>query len=147
MSISRLILPTVCILLGIGLQAAGQDEPTTRHAVVDATDKAAIAEHMGKRVVIVGQVSTAEWSASGKVMNIDFEGAEESRMLAVVFERNRQRLDEVFNGDLAKALTGAKVRLMGELQEYGGRDERWKGRPQIIIDRSSQITITEPAGE
>jgi hypothetical protein len=138
-------LTLLALVATIALIARGGDDPTTQHTVLDAADKQAIAQHMGQEVVVVGQIATAAWSASGKVMNIDFVGAEESRMLAVVFERNRKTLDEMFNGDLAAALTGAKVRLMGRLQEYGGRDERWKGRPQIIIDRSSQITITEPA--
>jgi hypothetical protein len=80
-------------------------------------------------------------------MNIEFKNAEESRLLAVLFERNRERFDEAFNGDVGKALTGAKVRLTGKLVEYGGKDEKWKGRPQIIIDRATQITITEPAKE
>lgn len=120
-------------------------DPTTQHAVVDATDKAALAAHLGQFVVVVGEVSSAEWSSTGKVMNIDFKGAEESRLLAVVFERNRARLDEMFNGDLAKSLRGAKVRLNGRLEEYGGRVESFKGRPQLILDRSSQITIVEPA--
>jgi hypothetical protein len=127
--------------------ARGGDDPTTQHTVISASDKKAIDENMGKEVVIVGEIASAAWSGSGKVMNVEFKDADESRLLAVVFERNRERLDEMFNGDLAKALTGAKVRLMGKLQEYGGRDEKWKGRPQIIIDRSSQITIIEPAKE
>lgn len=133
------------LLLAVAVRAG--DDPTTQHTVIEATDKAAIAEHMGEEVVVVGEVSSAAWSASGKVMNVEFKGAEESRLLAVVFERNRQRMDEAFNGDVAKALTGAKVRLMGRLAEYGGRNEEWKGRPQIIIERTSQVTITEPAKE
>jgi DNA/RNA endonuclease YhcR with UshA esterase domain len=123
------------------------EDPTTQHTVIDASDKKAIDESMGKDVIITGQISTAAWSSTGKVMNIEFVDARESRLLAVVFERNREKLDEMFNGDLAKALTGAKVRLMGTLQEYGGKSEAWKGRPQIIIDRPSQITIVEPAKE
>jgi hypothetical protein len=138
-------LTLIALLATIVLVARAGDDPTTQHTVVDATDKDAIAGHMGQEVVVVGEIATAAWSASGKVMNIDFKGADQSRLLAVVFERNRKTLDEMFNGDLATALSGAKVRLTGRLQEYGGRDERWKGRPQIIIERSSQITITEPA--
>ena len=137
------ILAAAVLLMCLVVRAG--DDPTTQHTVIDANDKAAIAENMGREVVVVGTVSQAAWSASGKVMNIEFQGAEESRLLAVVFERNRRRMDEAFNGDLAKALTGAKVRLMGRLEEYGGRDERWKGRPQMILDRTGQITITELA--
>ena len=139
------VVATASVEPGQTPAASAPRDPTTQHAVLDATDKAAIAEHMGQFVVVVGEVSVAEWSKSGKVMNIDFKGAEESRLLAVVFDRNKARLDEMFGGDLAKALTGAKVRINGKLEEYGGKAEAFKGRPQIIIDRSSQITIVEPA--
>ena len=84
-------------------------------------------------------------SRSGKVMNIEFAGASESGLLAVIFERTRADMDGAFGGDVGKALTGAKVRLKGTLQPYGGRVEAMKGRPQIIVNRGDQITIVEPA--
>lgn len=123
----------------------GQDKPSTAPGIIDASDKAAIDAAMEKDVIVQGVVEKAEWSRSGKVMNIDFRNCAESRMLAVVFERNRQKLDESYGGDLAKALSGAKVRIKGTIKPYGGRSEAMKGRPQIIIDFPQQITIVEPA--
>lgn len=118
-------------------------EPATQPSVVDAADKEAIAANMNKDVVLEGTVSRAEWSRSGAVMNIDFKGADESRMLAVIFQRTRERMDEAFAGDIAKTLTGAKVRIRGRIVEYGGRAESFRGRPQIIINAPAQITILE----
>ena len=121
-----------------------QEPPSTRPSVIDVTNKAAVAAAMNTDAIVEGVVERAGWSRSGKVMNIEFKGAE-SGLLAVVFERKRQQLDEAFAGDLAKALTGAKVRINGRIQPYGGRVESMKGRPQIIIEDGHQITIVEKA--
>jgi hypothetical protein len=127
----------MCLLL--------QDAPATMPVIIDASDKAAIDAAMGKDVTIEGVIDVAAWSRTGRVMNIEFKNSEQSRLLAVVFDRNRVKLDEAFGGDLARSLTGAKVRISGTLKPYGGRSEAMKGRPQIIIDFSQQITIVEPA--
>jgi DNA/RNA endonuclease YhcR with UshA esterase domain len=132
-------------LIGSG-GAAQVDGPATRQAVIDATDDAALRARMNQAVIVRGTVARAEWSRSGKVMNIDFEGAGENGLMAVVFERNRKTLDTAFGGDLAKALGGAEVRIDGEIKPYGGRVEAFKDRPQIIIERVNQITIVRPAG-
>ena len=133
---------TVAGLL-IGTQLLlGQTAPSTHPVVVDVADKAAVDAAMDREAIVEGVVDRAEWSRSGKVMNIEFKGAENG-LLAVVFERKRQQLDEAFAGDLSKALTGAKVRLRGTIKPYGGRAESMKGRPQVIIEDGHQITIVE----
>lgn len=132
----------VLLLVAVLVRA---DEPATQQVVIDASDKAAIDANMEKQVIIKGEIKLAEWSKSGKVMNIEFANTEESKLLAVIFDRNRKAMDEAYSGDVAKTLTGAKVRLEGVLKPYGGKAESMKGRPQIIIDRITQITIVEPA--
>ena len=131
------------LLIGTQLLFA-QTAPSTHPVVIDVTDKAAVEAAMDREAVVEGVVERAEWSRSGKVMNIEFKGAENG-LLAVVFERKRQQLDEAFAGDLAKALTGAKVRVRGTIKPYGGRAAAMKGRPQIIIEDGQQITILEKA--
>jgi DNA/RNA endonuclease YhcR with UshA esterase domain len=129
----------------IGLPSLrGQEASTTQPSVIDVTDTAAVVAAMDRDVVVEGIVDRAEWSRSGKVMNIGFKGAENG-LLAVVFERRRAQLDQQYAGDLARALSGAKVRLKGTIKPYGGRVESMKGRPQIIIDDGHQITILEKA--
>lgn len=134
----------VSVLLLIAVFARAE-EPATQQVVIDASDKSAIEANMEKQVIIKGEIKLAEWSKSGKVMNIEFANTEESKLLAVIFEKNRKAMDEAYSGDIAKTLTGAKVRLEGVLKPYGGKAESMKGRPQIIIDRITQITIVEPA--
>lgn len=134
----------VSVLLLVAIFARAE-EPATQQVVIDASDKSAIEANMEKQVIIKGEIKLAEWSKSGKVMNIDFANTEESKLLAVIFEKNRKAMDEAYSGDVAKTLTGAKVRLEGILKPYGGKAESMKGRPQIIIDRITQITIVEPA--
>ncbi|HRK29949.1 MAG TPA: hypothetical protein PLD59_02640 [Tepidisphaeraceae bacterium] len=123
---------------------ASRADDAAQIPVIDASDKATIDANMDKSVIIKGRISLAEWSRSGKVMNIEFENSKESGLLAVIFEKSRKAMDEAFGGDVGKSLTGASVRLEGVLKEYGGRAESMKGRPQIIIDRITQITIVEP---
>jgi DNA/RNA endonuclease YhcR with UshA esterase domain len=128
--------------------AQAQDSGATTQpasAVIQASDKEAIAAAMGNQVVVEGTIASAAWSRSGKVMNIEFADTSESGLLAVIFERSRADMDAAFGGDIGKALTGSKVRLKGTLQPYGGRSEAMKGRPQIIINRGDQITIVEAA--
>ena len=121
-----------------------QESPSTHPSVIDVTDPAAVAAAMGQDAIVDGVVERAEWSRSGKVMNIEFKGAEDG-LLAVAFDRKRQQLDEAFAGDVSKALTGARVRIRGAIKPYGGRVESMKGRPQIIIEDGHQITILEKA--
>jgi len=136
---------TFAVSLTLLCLIARSQEPTTQPAVIDVSDKDGMTANMNKEVLVEGTVSKAEWSRTGAVMNIDFRNAEQTRFMAVVFVRQRQKMDEAFGGDVAKALTGAKVRVKGKLQEYGGRSESFKGRPQIILNETTQITIVEPA--
>lgn len=124
---------------------APKQDDSTKQIVIDASDKEAISANMGNKVVIKGEIVSAKWSNSGKVMNIRFKGTEKSRLAAVIFERHREAMDKAYAGDVGKALTGAKVRIEGELAEYGGKVEALKGTPQIIISQVTQITIVEAA--
>jgi hypothetical protein len=121
-------------------------DPTTQPVLLDVSQsRAAFDDARGKDVVVQGIVSSAQWSASGKVMNIEFRNAGRSRFLAVAFERIRAKLDEGFGGDAPKAFTGAKIRIHGTLETYGGAVESMKGRPQIVIASGDQVTILELA--
>jgi DNA/RNA endonuclease YhcR with UshA esterase domain len=136
------VFVVVVALLGAAHPVLAQDAPSTHPVVIDVTDKAAVEAAMNRDAIVEGVVERAEWSRSGKVMNIEFKDAGNG-LLAVVFDRKRQQLDQAFAGDLGKALTGAKVRIKGTIKPYGGRVESMKGRPQIIIDDGHQITIME----
>jgi DNA/RNA endonuclease YhcR with UshA esterase domain len=125
-------------------EEASPSSDATKTEVVDVADTAAVKAMMGKDVILVGTVKVSEWSRSGRVMNIEFDDGE-TKLLVVLFERSRESFDKAFGGDVAKALKGAKVRVTGKLEEYGGRDEKMKGRPQVILNRASQLTIVTPA--
>lgn len=130
----------------LALAAHAQLTPTTQPLLIDATNKRALESAMGREVTIQGTISTAAWSRSGAVMNIDFKGADESRFFAVVFQRSKADFDQAFNGDFSKTVTGAKVRLKGKLELYGGQQESFKGRPQLVLSRADQVTVVETAG-
>jgi len=67
-------------------------------------------------------------------MRIELKDTAESKVIGVLFEKKRAEFDEAFAGDVAKALSGKHVRLHGRLKDY-------KGRPEIVLDQVSQITI------
>jgi hypothetical protein len=117
-------------------------QPTDGQGVVKADDEAGLKAAIGKEINIDGIVEKAEWSRSGKVMNIEFK---DSVLLGAVFERDSKALNEAFNGDFAKAITGAKVRIKSKLENYGGKDKKLEGRPQVIIKKVYQVTVLEPA--
>jgi DNA/RNA endonuclease YhcR with UshA esterase domain len=67
-------------------------------------------------------------------MNAKFK---DSDLQVAAFSRIKDQLDKAFSGDAAKTLTGAKVRIRGKVAPY-------KGKPEIMISQTSQITILEP---
>ena len=140
-TLSRLRLLPALLLLGLLLPTALAREPS-KLPVLQAGDAAGLKDHFGQTALVEGRVKSAEWSDSGKVMNITFDAAD-SGLLAVVFERTGKRFDEAFAGDFSKAVTGRRVRVKGEIQPYGGYDERLKGRPQTILNSPEQVTILE----
>lgn len=117
---------------------AAQEAP---FVVIAATDTAALKAAIGQDVLVEGTVDRAEWSRSGKVINIEFKGASADGFIAVAFDRIRKQLDESFNGDFAKTMTGATVRLRGKLEASGAKDPKFANRPQLIINDPSQVTI------
>lgn len=117
------------------------DVGAAQMVVLDATDTAGLRAAVGKMVVVDATVASAEWSKSGKVLVVRFEGVGPDGFQAVVFDRDRKRLDEAFTGDLAGMLPGKTVKLRGVLIEYAGRQQSQAGRPELILKNDSQITV------
>jgi DNA/RNA endonuclease YhcR with UshA esterase domain len=139
------VMVMISLLCSAGF-VLGQDEAEEEKQgppLIQVSDADGIAAEMGNEVIIEGTVERAEWSRSGKVMNIDFKDAADPKLLVVVFERVREKFDEAFGGDLSEAITGKKVRVKGKLNTYGGQVEAFKDRPQIIMNAPSQLTILE----
>ena len=139
---------TAALALGVfaGTPALGADAkapPATAPAAVaaDAGDKPALEANAGKLVVVTGTVTTAEWSKSGKVMNVEFK---DSPLLVAVFEKNKEAVNAAFGGDAAKAWAGAKITISGKLGVYGGKVKALEGRPQMIVVDPKQVTVVEP---
>ena len=114
--------------------------------VIKATDTAALKAAVGKQVMVTGTVKSAEWSRSGKVMAMQFEGADAEGFQAVIFEKSRKSMDAQYAGDVAKSVVGRKVEVKGRLQMYGGRLATKAGRPELVISRDSQLTLVEGGG-
>lgn len=134
----RAILATATLILLSSL-ALAQDttQPTSQPTSVDPTDTAACQAAEGKQAVIEGKVTKAAWSKSGKTMSAHFTKGADSFEL-VIFARKKDDMDKAFGGDVAAALNGATVKATGEIKDY-------RGRPEMIIDDASQLTIEQPA--
>lgn len=114
-----------------------QDQPE----LIDVTDKPRLEAAKGRMVVIRGKVSSAEWSDSGKVLNIEFENA--PHIMAAAFEKNREKLDAAFGGDFAKSILGGIVRFDGTISDYGGFTPKYKNGLQIVVSQPTQVTIVQ----
>lgn len=137
---TALALALFCAVMLAHGAATGADEPS-RIPIIEATDVAALREHLGQRIYVMGTVESARWSGTGKVMNIEFNGGQRRGLLAVVFENRGKQFDAAWAGDFSKSITGKRVRLYGEVDEYGGYDEAFKGRPQMILNSPEQVTL------
>lgn len=148
----RNILWIVIVSLTFGLALADDppasqpsSQPASAPVIVDAADKDAVTKALNTDCILEGVIRLAEWSKTNTVCNIEFSGNENSQARAVIFSRSREDLDPAFGGDVAKALSGAKVRLKGKLRPSNAKSAQLKGRPEMVISRAGQITILEPA--
>ena len=140
----KLLRPGLVLLLfALALPALAQQEPSLV-PMADAHDNARLLDLIGRRAIVTGTIQSAQWSDSGKVMNITFDGPD-TGLLAVVFERNKARFDKAFLGDFAKTVVGRRVRLTGQIETYGGYVESLKGRPQMVLDSPDAVTLVEVA--
>jgi DNA/RNA endonuclease YhcR with UshA esterase domain len=127
------ITGTILLLCGIARANDAATQPTSQPAVMDLTDNAAMKDAEGKNIVIEGKVVEANWSSSGKVMWATFSDDRDGLEL-VIFSSHKETMDKAFGGDVATALEGAKVRVKGTIKLY-------HGRPEMIVDKPSQLTI------
>lgn len=111
--------------------------------VIKSDDKAALTAAIDTNVTVEGKVASAEWSRTGKVCNIKFEG--EPTFVVAVFEKSRAKLDEAFGGDFTKQFIGATIRISGKLAAYGGRDPKYKEATQIVLSQTGQVSVMTPA--
>jgi hypothetical protein len=102
--------------------------------VVHPNDATALKERMGKEVAVEGQVKEAAWSKSGKVMNVEFADAADSKFFVAAFVKAKPALDAAFGGDVAKTISGKRVRVTGVLKDF-------KGRPEIMLDKPEQLEV------
>jgi DNA/RNA endonuclease YhcR with UshA esterase domain len=120
-----------------GPATAPTTAPTTEPAAaIAATDKDHLIAAEDHDSTVEGKVAKAEKSATGKVLHVTFDGADDSKFEAVVFQKNFEEFDKAFDGDFSKAVTGKSVHVTGKLQDY-------RGHPEIILDKPDQITVVK----
>jgi hypothetical protein len=105
-------------------------------ATIRAGDKDALQANMGKDAIVEGEVADAQWSGTGRVFIIKFKDADDSHFQGALLSQHKEAVEKGFDGDLVKALAGAKIRLSGKLQAY-------REHPEILIEAPEQITIVE----
>src|SRR5436853_7194623 len=114
------IVVAALMVLAVSFVYGEDNKPATTapSKAIGANDKDALEAAMKdkKSAVVAGTVSSAAWSSSGKVLVIKFADSEESGFTAVVFAKDKDKMDAAFNGDAAKALSGAKVKIQGTVE-------------------------------
>lgn len=136
--VASLLLGLLCCSL---LAQEAKDEPPAPSTqavpvLITADDAAGIKANMDKNVILDGKVKSAGWSSTGKVMRIQFENAQETKVQAVLFQAKKEKFDAAFDGDVAKAIAGAHIRVSGKLADY-------KGTPEVVVNDVHQLTIVE----
>jgi DNA/RNA endonuclease YhcR with UshA esterase domain len=101
--------------------ASPPSELTKPANVITASDTAAIQSAMAPEVKIVGNVAKVQ--KRGQNLVIDFKGAEDSGLTAVVFERNREAVEKV-HGDGLASIEGKSVQITGKLAKYRDKPQR-----------------------
>lgn len=116
-------------------QPVATQSGTTRPVVeLKVADSEGLKANLGREVTVTGVVAKAALSASGKVFRIEFESAQESGFLAVIFPANFAAFREQLGEDLSAALTGKNVVISGKLVDY-------KGKPEIVLSAPSQLKV------
>jgi hypothetical protein len=100
----------------------------TNH-VIEARDATRLSGVSGTWVAVTGLVRSVR--QRGRITYINFGGPREGALTAVVFEKNRARLQQA--GVETEALKGQKVLVSGPLTQRSG--------PQIVIDTADQIAV------
>ena len=98
---------------------------------------------MNKLVVIRGTIATAEWSATGKIMKIEFKGNDQSKLLAVAFSTIKPALDQKFGGNAADHLAGKTIVITGILVPYVSKSAGGATRPEVVLKSVDQIEVVE----
>lgn len=122
--------PITVLLLILGLNLFANDDKAVKPLSVD--DTKAIEAKLGEKITVEGTVQESFW-VRGDVLMITFRKEEEG-FIAVSFRKHRKVLDEAFEKDVAKHLTGKRIRIRGTVKEY-------KYRPQIVISDPAQLTV------
>jgi DNA/RNA endonuclease YhcR with UshA esterase domain len=135
-----LLATIICLSISLAYAEDKKEATTAPAKAIAANDKDALEAAMKdkKAVAVAGTVSSAAWSSSGKVLIIKFADTEESGFTAVVFSKDKDKMDAAFNGDIAKTLSGAKVKIQGNVEAF-------REKPEIKISKPTQISIEEPS--
>lgn len=139
-----LVVSLACAFLSAAALVRADDAPAST-GIVAVSDHDQIKANVDKEIVVEGKIDKAQWSRSGKVFNITFDGVDANKFAVVYFEKSKAKFDEALQGDAGKSLTGASVRIRGKVVAYKGKSEKLKDRLEMHLTEPSQITVTTPS--
>jgi DNA/RNA endonuclease YhcR with UshA esterase domain len=130
---------TLLVCLAVFYPVLAQDESPVETPAekkfprVDATDKKALGEHLGKKVTVFGLIkSTKDWDGGANFLNFDSR-----EFMLVCFESEYANFPD---GKPAKLYKGKHVEVTGYINEY-------KKKLQIKLTHPGQIKIVDPKKE
>ncbi|MEM6315910.1 MAG: protein kinase, partial [Planctomycetota bacterium] len=128
----RPILPDVLIP-----ETPTDDPPAGSDDAFAPGDKAELLAADGQRVTVVGDVSFARLSGSGKVFTVGFRGVEiRDGFTLVWFPRDFDAMANAFGGTHGEGIFNQRIRVTGTVSTY-------RNNPQIVIDNPDQIEVIE----
>jgi hypothetical protein len=139
----RIITPLPAAPRGADPQAPAAVEPLAA-GVISAADISTLQTMIGteNEVVVEGTVLESKWSKQGKHMTVLFAGSEgKTGLVCTLSRKDREAFDAAFDGDVASALAGKRLRVRGEIVNYDGKSADLKGWPQIVLKDPKQVQI------
>ena len=107
--------------------------PAAAGKVVEATDIDALKALDGKEATVHGKVSGTFKSNRSGILLINFEGAKRD-FVALVEKDKLDAVNAGFGGDVAEALKGKTVTIIGPIKLY-------KEKPEVVISKPEQINV------
>ena len=128
-----LLLPALLAIPGAAPAGDGTEAAPKAPPRVDAKDKVALREHLGKKATVFGRIKTAkDWDGGANFLN--FDGGE---FMLVCFESEYANFPE---GKPAEIYRDKHLEVTGYINEY-------KGKLQIKLTNPGQIKVVDPAAE
>lgn len=126
----KIVLAAMALVLGLSFAAIADED----HPVLDAGDKPAIMDNLGREVTVRGRLLGIGALNEEYIIFLNFAGNKRGDFCGIVRQPDLPALRLSLGDDFPYALEGKTVEISGRLTDH-------KGTPQIEIKSSEQIRV------